>query len=1199
MPQLTSFQHDAIHTHDRNLIVVAGAGSGKTYVLVERYLALLDRHPDWQLNQLVAITFTQKAAQEMRDRVREALAERFEVAPDAEQAALWSARLNAMDSARIDTIHAMCASILRANAAEAGIDPGFEVLDEVEAQLLLEDAIDDALRAMVAEGHPALELFREYDARTVRAMLAEFVAAEPNAPPDNLFERWTEAWRAGVFEYLQALFTDAAFVDAAGWQPPGGFPKGDDLILNVWMACHPHLETLRSDADLQTLFDALAQLKATINLKGGKAAIWGDKETLEDAKAMLRLLRDYAEDTLKQIGDPPGDADHRAAALLPHWYAAICRVQDVYRRARLDRAALDFDDLERLTRDVLRDYPHVRARYAGNEFRHVLVDEFQDTNAVQWQIVQALAPLELAGSLFVVGDPKQSIYAFRGADVSVFEQVRGQITNGHHWYNNDGDANNPNGAGSPGMEIPLARSFRTHRVLVDGFNTVFERILVRDERSPARAYQTTLDTRMEAHRDSPPCEDAALEIVLLDKSLLGDEEGKAELARRWEAQEIARRLHAIVKQGRPVYDKRLGAERPVNYGDVAILFQSMSKITLYEDVFKGEGLPFVTVAGRGYYNRQEVWDVLNLLRALHNPADALALVAALRSPIFSLSDDALLALRFWADDAREGNAPEALWLWDALAADNSYLPPDELSRVRFAAECLHELRRIAGRVTISELLAEALDRTGYLAVLTSLPDGARRRGNVEKLLEKAQSSGKISLGAFTQYLKDLSDREVREGEAALEGEGAVKLMTVHKSKGLEFPVVVLADCSWSNPAGGGAALAYDPAAGLACRVYDHAQNRFVSTFAYSRVEQMRRAREDAERRRLLYVAATRAQDLLILSGQVSREKSGALKADGWLSWLVDALDVRDLEPLERQMHACDWGIVDVRFPAPGDIPRFTELNVSTEWDDAPLDDTLPVLMPPLLATVPEERDAPARALSTTQLADLGSAIYANEADRATFIERWRRSVLHDAPSRIERVTVSSSGTSARRVGEIVHKALRWWRPGTTDDVLRARLDAYAWEEGIVLTEQREESVQQAYRLMQRVLASDVEAWSASARQVFRELPFVFQTGKRLIHGVIDLLMEREDGQWVLVDYKTSFVSWEAGAPELEEHARRYHLQLGIYASAARELLGTDSIAVYIHYIRHEQTVAIPVDIWQSALEHLEDHIGTLVEMDDL
>ena len=254
-------------------------------------------------------------------------------------------------------------------------------------------------------------------------------------------------------------------------------------------------------------------------------------------------------------------------------------------------------------------------------------------------------------------------------------------------------------------------------------------------------------------------------------------------------------------------------------------------------------------------------------------------------------------------------------------------------------------------MTIAELLRAALEQTGYLAVLTGLPDGKRRRGNVEKLIEKAETSGRLTLSAFTQYLKDMSESEAREGEAVLESEGAVQLMTVHKSKGLEFPLVVLVDAGYQRNAGGS-----DLVSGLGCKVYDAAQDKLVSTFAHRRAERLAQKREDAERRRLLYVAATRAQDYLLVSGQVACKADKPMAAKGWLRWLLDALDLNDLEPQESQLIARNWGEARVDFAQPLDDVDAPD-EPATDWDDVPLS----AEMPPLLHALTRTSDAPARA----------------------------------------------------------------------------------------------------------------------------------------------------------------------------------------------------------------------------------------------
>ncbi len=1160
--EMTPQQARAVSEHGRSLIVIAGAGSGKTRVLVERYLALLDRNPDWPLNALVAITFTRKAAQEMRDRVRQALEDRLRAAPDSGARALWAARLASMDSARIDTIHGLCAALLRANAAEAGLDPGFAVLDQTEAAVVLDDALDAALQTALDDptsGAPLL--FEQYDASSLRAALESFIATDLPALPADPFAVWQALWEADTAAALDALCADPAFVEAANWSPPGGWPGPGDKLGAAWETAHASLDVLFGPYPLEARFQALSALGA-VNRSGGSKANWGGEDIVRESRAALAVLQ-TAGKAVPAAAEPPGPPDRQAAELLPLWYRLIAWAQDAYRAAKRRLRALDFNDLEQLTVDLLARQPDVAARYRAAEFRHLLVDEFQDTNAAQWAIISALANPDTPGSLFLVGDQKQSIYAFRGADVSVFHEARARL--------------------GPQAEIALARSFRTHQPLVTAFNALFARLLTRDPASPAYPYQTDLGAPMDAARRDPPGAGPFIEVLLVNQSA-GSDKLNAPDARRWEAFELAQRIHALVRAGTPVYDQRSGQPRPLDYGDIALLFQALSSVTIYEEVFKAQGLPFLTISGRGYYNRQEVWDLLNLLRALYNPADDLALAGALRAPLFGLSDDALLTLRLLTD---ADGAP--LPLWSALEHADA-APPDERELVTFAAACLRELRALAGRVTISELLRAALDRTGFLAALTGLPDGARRRANVEKLVDKAESSGRITLGAFSQYIADLSAREAREGEALLETEGAVRLMTVHTSKGLEFPVVILADAGWQRGRAAKPLLTLDRESGLACRVYDGGSGDLADTFGCRRADHLQRLREDAERRRLLYVAATRAQDYLLVSGLVKDEK-----AAGWLAWLLDALDAGD--ELARAgaagiTVARPWGAYRLRVAS---APPAADLLTGgaparCAWDEAGVRAAAPLpgpaQAPPLLAAIPAAPAARARHLAVTHLMDLGGADYDEGCRR-----RFRRSVLHDAPAHVQ--PVARRRSDSRLIGEIVHEALRWWGPAHVD--LDRLLHDLAWENGVADEAERAPIVREAGRLLHNIQRSDIFAWLETAQKTYSELPFIFSRGDRILHGVVDLLIQREDGSWAIVDYKTSYVT---GMP-LRDHARRYHLQVGAYAEALATHLILNGMLrpggvpdVYIHYIRHGQTVPVAADEWRAALAALEQQISS-------
>jgi ATP-dependent helicase/nuclease subunit A len=1173
-------QRAAITTHDRPVAVVAGAGSGKTFVLVERYLALLEQH---RISEIAAITFTNKAAREMRNRVREGVIARVQAAGDSPDGAAdsarerWERHLAGIDSARIETIHALCGTILRANAAAARVDPDFDVLQEEDAALLRDDALNAALDSFGAAGDPALALFAEYGESRVREALLIRLARDPLLlPAGDLLTHWMAAWEADAAPILRPLIDSGIGVELARKLAPP-LPPDDALaeVLALQQSALLHLST-RDSADIIGWWRVLKPFSA-LPLNKGSQKNW-DKARLAAIRDLIRECR-----AIESL-DPPPDApnDARAAELLPLWARADAAIRATYAELKNQRAALDFNDLERLTRDLLTTQPDIRARYHA-EYAHLLVDEFQDTNPAQWDIIRALLPDTTRG-LFVVGDPKQSIYAFRGADVTVFADARDLI------------------GARGGIEVDLAESYRTHKRLIDRFNDIFGGLLVRE--SPEARYQVEYGTNMGSSRPAPDDLPAIyMDIGVYPHGGDGTSDERSDDRRRREGERIAAWIAARVAEGRPIYDKSSGGYRPIDYGDCAVLFRRMTNVIVYEEAFKAAGIPYVTIAGRGFYDRQEVWDILNALRALTDPTDELALAAALRSPLFNFSDAALYALRLPDTESASDSARRPLW--DAIMQPPPALPESARAPVAFAAHTLRDMRALAGRLAIADLLDTLVTRTGYRAALSALPDGARRRGNIDKLIDKARASGRITLGAFTRYLGDLSARELREGEAALDASGAVQLMTIHTSKGLEFGAVALADAGSEGKSRDGAMVMDDP---IACKVYDADTDKFVDTSAIRMANTRAAAREDAESRRLLYVAATRAADTLLISGQIKTTKDGSA-AKSWLGWLCDALgvDTKTL-PLNDTVMALEGaaGVVVTGYQAEGEDGAgdpTINMKVNAPANALNRDAALhpPTAPPALLAHVPPARISRAYALTATQIADLGCAFdIDDERERRYYRERWRRAVFGDAPSRIETIQAAPSRISARVLGEVVHRALRWWQRDLSEAEWKESLDAYAWAEGILDEAARDSLVKRALSLLQLVTSTPLHRRIERAPEVYRELPFVYETEARQIAGVIDVLMRTNEGRWQIVDYKTaSVLKWMP----LEQHARRYHIQVGLYAAAAGQLLAAQgevakpSLDVYIHYIRYAQSVHIGTDAWQSALERLEPCIGALINED--
>ncbi len=1231
--QPTEQQSKAVHTR-RTAIVVAGAGSGKTRVLVERYLALLHENPHWALNNLAAITFTTKAASEMRARVRALIEDRYRQALDAHDedgSQHWSLRIVEMDSARITTIHGMCADLLRSNFAEAGLDPDFQVLDEAEAAQLRTDAVELAFSRLTQPddseeaGPNVLELFEIYNLPDIRSILLndELLATDLDAlihrapidDPDAMIARWQKQWDIVAGPEFERLKTEAVLqsflTDQTEFSPPA-----NDKLTDVWFQTQ---ECLKQGMDeIQPFADRFQALKSsheTIKLKGGAPTAWGGKEVVAAAKDLLRVIKQHLEDCLDILGNPPGDDDREAARLMPAWYALVRTMQETYRELKAQRSVLDFNDLEIRAMQLLEQHPEVVARYQGSEIQHLLIDEFQDTNQRQWQIAQRIAPPTRDGALFVVGDPKQSIYGFRGADVSVFGSVHDMIQT------------------AGGEIVDLARSFRTHAPLVECFNTIFERILITDDHSPVRAYQVALGQPMDAHRQTPPESPASLppvELLLLDRINPNADDGKqksltVDILRRWEAQVVAERLKALVESRRPIYDKHRGIIRPVEYGDVAMLVQAKTHVQIYESVFRQMGIPYLTVAGHGYYGRQEVRDVMNLLSALYNPVDHLALASALHSPLFGLSDEALYGLRNETDT--EARRIEPRPLWEALHSPGSLFPDAERPQAQLAYQRLTRWQQMAGRVTIAELIETIFEETGYLAILSGLSDSALRRGNVLKLLDKARISGKTTLSDFTAYLHDLTVNEVREGDAAQEVEGVVQIMTIHASKGLEFPVVVLLDASYTRSAGSGGRDALLFRDEFICKVMN-ADGETVKPFAYRYSTSLHEQREEAERRRLLYVAATRAQDLLIISGAADTEKR---TADGWLGWLLDAIDPDQplisevvktypgdhaLKRTQRQSQR-DSHPVSYR-PDAQDKPPHGIRDAAAQ--PSPADDPLTIAAPPLLSPVEAPIQQQTRHLAATSIADMGGWLHAQDMQEQTSArERFRRRVLYDAPAIIQRVQPHSGQThaSARQIGDIVHQALRWW-PIPFDipqDKRHALLSSYAWAVGIKEAHLIDEAAQQASNLLDQFTRSALYRWIHAAQQagmpILRELPFVYEQESHIVHGVIDVLFQRptapgEPERWVLADYKTGRLRhWEPDPKlrqqKLEQHAARYHLQLGIYAASAEQILSAEQPCVpdvYLHYLSYNTSIHLPEATWRTALAGgLDSAVEQLIRRD--
>ncbi len=1099
----SSEQGPAIRERGRDVVVTAGAGTGKTRTLVARYLSLLAE--GLPLRSIVAITFTKKAAREMRNRVREEVRKYLEWTNlSSEENAHWRARYTELDAARIGTIHSLCGEILRAHPAKARVDPRFVVLEEGQVNILRGRAVDEAL-AWAADDQEAVGLFALLGERGLRNTLDAFVKQRLDAqevfddlPGDGstelaevLLAHWQRTLADRQQQVLAVLMERPEWVDAVGMLRDNAAIEADDRMelqrLDALTAIRDAVGPLADQVSAATA--ALARLDA-INLTGGRKAAWpGGKDQLTAVKDALRTLRDLwrSQSDLLELGLTELDeAMAQALPALRATFSFVCQRYDAFKR---ERNALDFDDLEHGALVLLKENDSVRERWQRH-VKAVLVDEFQDTNGRQRDLVTLLNGD--GGKLFIVGDAKQSVYRFRGADVAVFRDERERIE-------------------QCGSAFPLETSYRAHRDLIQGLNDLLRPVLgehADPDRPWAEAFAPLLP-----HRDEPGPGFSPPHIEL---HLTVGSKGGGALDRAADA--LAARILDLVDGGLQIVEG--GQTRPLDYGDIAILCRASTSFSAYEDALERVGVPFLTVAGRGFYGRAEIRDLLNALRALADPTDDLALVGLLRSPAFALSDAALFRLCQERDQA-EG----AVLLWDVLRKVGSKLSRENGQRAERAARIITDLHGQVGRTSVADLLKALLDATDCRAGLirAGLTRAAR---NVAKLLADADASGIVGVGEFLEYVNGLRDSGTREGEARATAEGAVQIMSIHAAKGLEFPVVVVGDITHQGR--GRSDPLIDPSLGVLLPLKDE-DDTLPAIYRLGKLRD--KGQEDAESDRLLYVAATRAREKLIFSGCIRLRRGGTPGSlGGWLGKIGGPEGLRLAgTPIAHDEGGADAIHVDLQV---GSTPvSCTIYEPGYVWIHPPgetraeAEPSVP-LPPPFLEPV-----SPGIENVDQQTA---------ERDRVPLQRVWRV-----VPA------VKRPRAPAWVIGSLVHEALATWR--FPDDGFESWAEARARGYGITDPRQLANAVRRSQRLLLRFQAHSLCQEMHAADRRLHEVPYSLMVDGRVESGIMDALYLRE-GIWTIVEFKTDEVRNEAGFEELLT-GEDYLAQAQRYIAAAERLLG--------------------------------------------
>ncbi|MFO0877064.1 MAG: UvrD-helicase domain-containing protein [Gemmataceae bacterium] len=854
----TEQQQRAIDTQNVSIVLSSGAGCGKTQVLTGRYLTHLRR--ETEVSQLVAITFTEKAARQMRSRIRESITKEIHHAKDDTEADRWIRHLQALESASISTIHAFCGTLLRQFPLETGIAPSFEVLEEMLAFNLREESLDSTLQRLLLEQTPVADDLRHlvllYGWRAL-------VGGMDHLLRDQDEERWL-TWSSEGPATLAQQWIDQAHQEI--------LPNHLDMVVKTRPAIttclgllrrHPPLPgamsepvelLLRETPDLPRASDLPQAIKrlseaAKVGRVGVKA--WPDPTIYKSIKEAFEAFR--AE--LGKINWETFEADPEevteAVLVGQRWIRVALTVLESYRERKKQAGVVDFQDLLTRARNLLRDHPSVRQQLQSR-FKFILVDELQDTDPVQMELIHLLVGEGLAhGKLFAVGDHKQSIYRFRGAEVSLFRALRESM--------------------KPEGKQTLTQNFRSQPGILQFVNHLMA--------DAVEDYEPLIPHVIPHHEE--PC----VEFLWCPR----EEHHSVSDARAAEAEWIVRRILSLLDAKYPVLDGDTKMVRPVRPGDVVLLFRAMSNVHIYEAAMRRHGLDYYLVGGRAFFAQQEVYDVLNLLRTLNNPEDHVSLAGTLRSPFFCLSDEALLGLSEHADGLWAG-------LTDPATCDS--LPADQHSRALRASEQIQAWINIKDTFPIAELLQQVVADSSYDAALQMEFLGDRKLANLWKLIDLARTfdrSGLFGLSDFIARLGDFIATQPREEQAATQPEKAdvIRIMSIHQAKGLEFPVVIVPDLAARQGGGFPPPVVWHRTLGCVARPPEEEQESLFSPFGWRLYQARETLEERAEDLRTLYVACTRPRDLLILSASLDPE---ARLENTWMQVLATRYDLDSGQP---------------------------------------------------------------------------------------------------------------------------------------------------------------------------------------------------------------------------------------------------------------------------------------------------------------
>lgn len=1208
----TNEQQAAIDSRGQTLLLSAAAGSGKTAVLVERIIRrLLDKEYPIDITELLVVTFTKAAAAEMRDRIGMALMKALSETKDPRV----ERQLALLPSAQISTLHAFCQHVIRKYFYTIDLDPAFSIAGEEELNLLRRQVLEDVFLSYYEDDEKASILYPLADMfgsdrgddilmDTVSRM---YTYARSLAWPEHWLKEAARAydvapdaviddmvWAGPIKDAVRRILEeDARLYDGVLYhlrQREAFAPACDTFVAE--QAALRQAAQARSWNDLSRFVRAIdfPRLKSLRKLSDDDKAVWERCKKVRD---------DVKKDVIKTLqavyfSATPEEWLDGMRAMKPVMDGLVTLTLDfakAYGAAKKEKGWIDFSDLEHFCLQILlapdaspeHPVPSAAAEELRSQYEEVFIDEYQDTNGVQELITRLVSGED---NRFMVGDIKQSIYRFRLADPTLFLEK-------YHSFSRDEKAVQ--------RCIDLGRNFRSVPVVLDAVNAVFSRAMTAE----AAGMDYGEREKLYAGRQAPDDErwiGGPVEVDIVPTPS-DEEDDDGSTAFEKECRFIAGRIGELLASGRMAARKD-GTLEPLSYRHIVVLLRSMAgKADVLIQALQEGGIPSYAEQSGGYFAAVEVQVMLALLRCIDNPEQDLAMAAVLRSPLVGLDETALAGVRLAGDGT----------LWQNLPAFVASLPDgvDEKEDLQQFMAAFDSWRTYSRRHGVAELLQRLYDDTAYVDFVGAMPGGDVRQANLKALYDRARQYEEAGFRGLFRYLQ-LMDKMKEDGldlapaKVVSEKEDVVRIMSIHKSKGLEFPVVFVADMGKAfNRRDTQDQILFHNRLGIGLKQYDPEWRMSYPTLIWSGIAAQLRWEGTAEEERILYVAMTRARDQLILTGHSSHidrdwqrwtSRLNPAQAKSYFDWVMPAAlapfgakaDADYARPGAAWQDAI-WQVRIARAVPAGTVeegaydgePRLEALRRG-DLTGTPVPSWLDEQLSWQYAYPQAVRTA--AKFSVSEVKRRYQELHSDELQDEAALSVPAAAVIPTAPGEDDAFAAlppwlagEEAAVSGAQRGTALHKALQYITPAAdqTTATLRREIDAFV-RQGLL---SREEAKLVYVPVLAAFCQSDIGRRMAESPELHREYPFTVllaggdplpetETGEQiLIQGVIDCLF-REDDAWILVDYKSDRLE------TADAFRSRYAVQLALYKRAVEQITHRPVEETYIYSLHLQQEIRL-------------------------